>query len=87
MAETEMCAKLTRNASESARGEGGGGNVGAGNSKALEELVTYYFVQDSSDEEEFSTDEDSESETEPALRSLRQTESGPRGNDYISRQS
>ena len=41
------------------------GNIlGAKDSRALEELVTDYFIQDSSDEQELGADEDSESETE-----------------------
>ena len=46
-----MCAKLMANVLDSARG----GNIfGAGESKALEELVTDYFIRNSSEEEEFS---------------------------------
>ena len=62
-----------------------GGNIfGAGDSKVLEELVTDYFIQDSSNEEVFSADEGSESETEPAVHSLQQTENG---NDCIGQRS
>ena len=52
--------------------------------KALEEFVTDYFIQDSSNEEVFSADEGSESETEPAVHSLQQTENG---NDCIGQRS
>ena len=52
--------------------------------KALEEFVTDYFIQDSSDGE-FSADEDSERETEPAVPSLRQTENSQTDNDCIRR--
>ena len=68
-------------------GREGGGIFGAGDSKALEELVTDYFIRDSSDEEEFNADEGSESDTELAVLSLRQTENGQIGNDSIRRQS
>ena len=46
---------------------------GAGDSKTLEELATDYFIRASGDEEEFSADEDSETESgaEPAVLSLR----------------
>ena len=60
---------------------------GAGDSKTLEELATDYFIRASGDEEEFSADEDSESETDPVLRSLRQSENGQTGNDCIRRRS
>ena len=61
----KMCAKVMTNVLDSARGEN---ILEAGDSK---ELVTDYFIRDFSDEEEFSADEDSESETEPAVPSLR----------------
>ena len=49
--------------------------------------MTDYFIRDSSDEEEFNADEGSESDTELAVLSLRQTENGQIGNDSIRRQS
>ena len=67
----KMCAKIMANASDSACG---GIIFGLEKSKVLEELATDYFVWDSSDEKEFSANAGSESETEPAVCSLRQTE-------------
>ena len=75
-----MCAKFMANKLDSVHR---GNSFGAGDSKMLEELVTEYFIPNSSHEEELSADKNSESEVKPAVRSLRQTENGHTGNDCI----
>ena len=54
-----------------------------GDSKALEKLMTDYFIPEWSKEEKFSTDEDGKSETEPTVFSLQQNENNWRSNDCI----